>query len=396
MAATFVAFVMLVLSTPLRQQSAAVKTYSVTGRVIDGTTGGSINGAVIVFWDRSASRLSGRRTPVSNGTFVITNVTPGQYTIAAEVPNAGYSYRTETVDVEVRNSDLTGLGLIVTPLGPRASAITGKLVMETGAPLPATLTRIMAAGESSAIQRDGSFQLRLRSEEKYPIKLESLPEGIYVKAVSAGFWNAETETLLFSSAPPATLQITLAVGDRTIQGRVLDSSGAVPRSEVVISVSRPPATHSIRSVSVGADGVFEINQLRAGNYELRAKMGSGPATQVARMLLTLGAQGLTGIQVVLKGTTLQKGRIVIEGAARLEELLRFEPTIEISDVLGVHRVPIRLDGTFEFQSFEGDYSVAIRDVPLGYEKFIAVTGSTVEIKLRVVQGDGFFRVLPPK
>jgi len=146
MAATFVAFVMLVLSTPLRQQSAAVKTYSVTGRVIDGTTGGSINGAVIVFWDRSASRLSGRRTPVSNGTFVITNVTPGQYTIAAEVPNAGYSYRTETVDVEVRNSDLTGLGLIVTPLGPRASAITGKLVMETGAPLPATLTRIMAAG----------------------------------------------------------------------------------------------------------------------------------------------------------------------------------------------------------------------------------------------------------
>jgi len=396
MAATFVAFVMLVLSTPLRQQSAAVKTYSVTGRVIDGTTGGSINGAVIVFWDRSASRLSGRRTPVSNGTFVITNVTPGQYTIAAEVPNAGYSYRTETVDVEVRNSDLTGLGLIVTPLGPRASAITGKLVMETGAPLPATLTRIMAAGESSAIQRDGSFQLRLRSEEKYPIKLESLPEGIYVKAVSAGFWNAETETLLFSSAPPATLQITLAVGDRTIQGRVLDSSGAVPRSEVVISVSRPPATHSIRSVSVGADGVFEINQLRAGNYELRAKMGSGPATQVARMLLTLGAQGLTGIQVVLKCTTLQKGRIVIEGAARLEELLRFEPTIEISDVLGVHRVPIRLDGTFEFQSFEGDYSVAIRDVPLGYEKFIAVTGSTVEIKLRVVQGDGFFRVLPPK
>ena len=86
MAATVVAFVMLVLFTPLHQQSAAVKTYSVTGRVIDGTTGGSINGAVIVFWDRSASRLSGRRTPVSNGTFVITNVTPGQYTIAAEVP----------------------------------------------------------------------------------------------------------------------------------------------------------------------------------------------------------------------------------------------------------------------------------------------------------------------
>jgi hypothetical protein len=126
-------------------------------------------------------------------------------------------------------------------------------------------------------------------------------------------------------------------------------------------------------------------------------MGSGPATQIARLLLTVGNQSPSGIQIVLKGTTLQKGNVVIEGAARLEELLRFQPTIEITDVLGVHRVPIRLDGTFEFQSFEGEYSVAIRDVPLGYEKFITVTGSTVEVKLRVIQGDApGFRALPPR
>jgi len=398
MTATVVAFVLLALTTSIRQQpSAGAKTYTVSGRVIDGTTGGSINDTVVVFWDRSAERSSGRRVPSSNGTFVIPNVTPGSYIMAAEVPGGRFSYRTETVDVEIRDRDVTGLGLIITPLGPRAIAVAGKFVMEKGAMLPPSLMRITAGGESSTIQRDGTFQLRLRTEEKYPIRLESLPEGTYVKAVSAGFWNAEAETLLFSSTPPATLQITLAVGDRTIRGRVLDKSGAVPRSEVIVSVSRPPSTRALRSVSVAADGTFEIDRLRAGDYELKAQMGSGPATQIARRLLTIGEQSPSGIQIALKGTTPQKGQVVIEGAGRLEELQRFQPIIEISDVVGVHRVPIHLDGTFEFQSFEGDYSVAIRDVPLGYEKFITVTGSTVEVKLRVVQGDApFFRLLQPR
>src|SRR5262245_30497089 len=126
MTVTLVAFVMIVLSTPLRQQpAAAVRTYSVGGRVNDGTTGGSITDTVVVLWERSSDRLSGRRIPSSNGTFVIANVLPGSYTMAAEVPGGRFSYRTETVDVEIRDRDVTGLGLIITPLGPRATPVAG-------------------------------------------------------------------------------------------------------------------------------------------------------------------------------------------------------------------------------------------------------------------------------
>src|SRR4029434_2702287 len=97
MTATLAAFVMLVLVTPIRQQpAAAVKTYAVSGRVIDGTTGGSITDTVVVIWERSATRLSGRRIPSASGSFVIPNVAPGFYTMAAEVPGARFSYRTET------------------------------------------------------------------------------------------------------------------------------------------------------------------------------------------------------------------------------------------------------------------------------------------------------------
>ena len=56
MTATLVAVAMFVLSVPLRQQpTAAVKTYSVSGRVIDGTTGGSIADTVVVLICQAAS-----------------------------------------------------------------------------------------------------------------------------------------------------------------------------------------------------------------------------------------------------------------------------------------------------------------------------------------------------
>ena len=73
-------------------------------------------------------------------------------------------------------------------------------------------------------------------------------------------------------------------------------------------------------------------------------------------------------------------------------------SIEITDVLGIHRIPIAADGTFEFQSFEGDYVAAIRDLPVGYDPTITIEKSAVEVKLRVIQGDGFpgFRLLQPR
>src|SRR5262245_30067441 len=85
MTATLVALVVLALTTSIRQQpSAGAKTYSVSGRVIDGTTGGSITDTVVVIWERLRERASGRRIPSSNGTFVIPNVTPGSYIMAGK------------------------------------------------------------------------------------------------------------------------------------------------------------------------------------------------------------------------------------------------------------------------------------------------------------------------
>jgi len=395
MTATLVALAVLALAPGVHQQPAPQGTYTVSGRVVDGTNGRAISGAVIVLWDRSKERASGMRFPTPTGVFDIPNVAAGLYTLAAEVPGARFSYRTETVDLEVRNANVSGLGLIITPVGPRLTTVSGRLLMEGGTPLPASIIRIRSGAESTVVQRDGSFQLQFRAEEKYPVRVEDLPQGAYIKTISAGSWNPDSEILVFSATPPPTIQVTLAIGARTVRGRVVDK--AKSPAQAMLTLSMPSSPTSARQVPVNADGSFEVGQVRSGDYELRARLGSGATTQTGKLQVTVANQDRTGLEVALKEMTLQKGRIVMEGVGRLEDLHVFRPVIEVTDILGLHPIPIRTDGTFEFQSFEGDYRVAIRNLPVTYESFITVGGSSVEVKVRVVQGDiPGFRFLPPR
>jgi hypothetical protein len=373
--------------------------HAVSGRVVDGSTGKPMAGAVVILWERSGTRSEGvRSTAGPDGVFEFKNISPGSYLMAPTMPGMTAPYRTESTEVEIRNANVSGLGLIITPLGPRPVTVTGKVVMEGGAGLPASVVRIQSTAESSAIQKDGTFQLPFRAQEKNGIRIEKLPEGAYVKNVSAGAWDSVSETLVFAATPPSTLQITLGVGTRAIRGRVLDLAGAASGPQTSLTLSMPSSAASARDVTLNRDGTFEVTRLRAGEYELRAKLGSGTATQFARLGVEVGDKDLSGLEVVLRPLTRQTGRVVIEGAGRLEDLARFQPVMEITDVLGVHRVPIRADGTFEFQSFLGSYSAEIRNLPLGYSRSISITRSFVQVQLRVVQTDapGFLRLLPPR
>jgi hypothetical protein len=393
MTATLLALAASLVLAPsaFQQRADTTAKHVLSGRVVDGSTGKPMIGAVVALWEPSETRSSGKRVTVgANGVFEFVNVSPGSYKIAPEMPGLQVPYRTETIDVEVRDGSITGLGLIITPLGPRAISVSGKVVMERGGPISSSITTIKTTGDSSTVQRDGTFQLQFRAKERYKLRLEELPEGAYIKSLSAGSWDSISEILIFDSTPPSTLQITLGVGTRSIRGQVLDRTGTPAVSRTSLTLAMQSASAAPQDISINQDGTFLIGRLRAGDYELKAMQGSGTTMQFASLPLTIGEQDRSGIELRLKPVTRQKGRVVIEGAGRVEDLQRFRLVIEVVDVLGVHPVPIAADGTFEFQSFEGGYSAKIKDLPLGYEPSIVIAGSSVEVKLRIVQRDAPF------
>jgi hypothetical protein len=383
---------LMIVPSFVRQAIAPAIAHSISGRVVDGSTGKPLLDAVVVLWERSKTRSSGQRLAVgANGAFEFPNVLPGSYQVAAEVPGSRFSYRTETVDVEISDSNVTGLGLLVTPFGPRLVVVSGKVIMEGGGRLPASLSRLKSGSEIISVQSDGSFQARFRAGEEYSMAIDNPPDGYYIKAVSAGTWNSASDTLSFATTPPSSLQITLAVGTRRLRGRILDRTKIAAGPQTTVTLTGPTPSTPPRTITLDADGVFEVGRLRAGNYQLQAKQGTGDTIQSSTLRLALANQDRSGIELILKPLTVQKGRVVIEGVGRIEELLRFRPSIEVKDILGTHRVAIGRDGTFEFQSFESEYSVAVNDLPFEYDPSIQINGSSVEVKLRIRQGDAPFR-----
>ena len=395
MTSALIALFLLAVPSPGPQQ-AARKTFVVSGRVIDGNTGKPLAGAAVVLWRRSEERASGRRVSAPTGVFEIPTVERGQYVLAAEVPGGRFSYRTETIDVDVIDRDVTDLGLVISPVGPRPVLVSATLAMEGNGRIPASLSRIQIGNITTSPDASGTFQVQLRADEKYRIRFDGVSEGLYIKTVSAGSWNPADETLSFETTPPSSLRIVLATGRLSLRGRVLDTKRSPAGSQVSLVVSGPAPASSSRSVEVKADGTFEVKQLRSGTYQLVAKLGSGQQTRYARFPVTMGSADRSGVEVVLQGMTRQNGRVIVQGAARLEDLRRFRPMIEVTDVHGVTRLPIGPDGTFAFDSFEGEYSVAIRDVPPGYDTSVVVTGSSVEVFLTVVQGDDFPILIRPQ
>jgi hypothetical protein len=365
---------------------------SITGRVIDGSTGKSLTGAVVFLWQGGTNRESGRKASAApDGTFQFNNVAPGVFQIAPALIEPRFSYRTEPMEISVANQNITGLGLLITPAGPPLISLTGRLVMEGGARLPASLTRLRAGETLTTVNPDGSFQLRLRAREKYEIVLETVPANYYVKAVSTGAWNTDSQVLLFDNTPPSSIELTVAAGNRRIQGRILDSTKSPAQPGTAVIVRGPLPSARTRTIAPNSKGTFEVTGLRAGSYDIEARYGSGDSIQFAASQQTVGAQDLVGLEVVLRPLSAQKGRLVMEGIARLDDVMRFKPRISIKDILGIRQVTVRPDGTFDFQSFDEGFSAEAQGLPFGYDSDIVIVsgarnGYSVEVRIRIVQG----------
>ena len=271
----------------------AARSFSVSGRVVEGETGKPITNVMIslskiLIIDKNSSSSSGGGTDVrsdTDGAFRLENLAAGKYSISIqEAPES--NLRAEPVTFDLINQDVTGL-LIKTAAG---ASLSGTVLLEgtpdrnTGKAAPGWLSvhlRNEALGftssQSTEIKRDGSF------------RIGGLPAGTVI--FSVGSWSSTGDArpipisrverdgvvqpngLQVQSGEHLTgIRVVAAYASGSIRGVVKVEPGTLPASgRLVISLSKVGDSNWNNNgggTAADARGHFLIEGLATGTYEV--------------------------------------------------------------------------------------------------------------------------------
>jgi hypothetical protein len=302
-------------------------------------------------------------------------------------PNPVVPYRGQSLDIDLTR-DLENMGMILSPAVSRV-AIAGKVVVIGGEPLPRAISSILFSNEAVAVQPDGSFQTRLRPAQHYEVAIPNAPEGFYVESVSGGTWNRSSSIWIFRDAPRSPIEVVLGVGRLRMSGRVVDASGN-PAPQASVTLTGPAPENDARTVALNTAGAFSIGGLRSGDYELRARTGTGDATRAAFLRVPITTANRANLELVVKAPSPVTGQIIVAPPRTVSELVRFNLSVEIEDAMGTRTVRVDSKGAFQFRSFEPDYVVTVKDLPIGLRmESVSKDSGSVDVRLKTIQGDAF-------
>lgn len=213
-----------------------------------------------------------------NGYYRLENLKPGRVSIQATHDDHPRTVR----DLDLREG-INGLDLRFSG----GHAVRGRVVDETGKPVPAAGVRLAAPGRfwggpEAVAGPDGRFELT------------GVEDGAYeLHAAADGFARPSGRPVEVAGAPLEGLEIALPRG-ATIRGTV---AGIDPLEFPKLSVSARGEGHFGESARIGREGTFRIDHVAPGSYEVVAVHGE--TGRQARDTVTIAA-GAAEVQVDLR------------------------------------------------------------------------------------------------
>lgn len=265
-----------------------VKTYEITGRVIDGETGRPVPGVELVVESygangRMTSSSSGAWRTDAEGRFAFFGVRPGRYAIAPEGDAASNAYADPT-GVEVKDGNVAGLELRT----QRAGTISGTVVLE-GAGDPAAAIRLAglylfvsvsaedrphSSGRSSPVGPDGSFHLgglRPGKVTIHPVATQIAQRGKFaLLRLERDGAEVSNGLALGGGENVAGLRVVVGTGAATgrVRGQVVVEGGPLDGLKLGVYYRRDgSAPNTYHSAETDARGRFAIQNLTEGEYE---------------------------------------------------------------------------------------------------------------------------------
>jgi protocatechuate 3,4-dioxygenase beta subunit len=213
----------------------------------------------------------------ADGTFTIRNIPPGEYQLRASGSVADRAPEGAAMTVSVSGRDLTGIVVG----GNRGGLLMGRLMTDTGAPLPrgalrvitssATFERSMSSSppkEDGLAGADGTFTRRTPAGPAF-IRISGAPPGWALKQVAIAGRDS-TEVPVDIQPEQTIADVTVVVSNRlaAVTGRL---AGARDASGTVLLVPAAPAlwfeaSGALRSARPDRTGGFTFDDVRPGEY----------------------------------------------------------------------------------------------------------------------------------
>jgi hypothetical protein len=220
----------------------------------------------------------------TDGVFTFQNVTPGNYLVAATVPDdSEFGARgAGTTLVTVANADIEGINLALSSPG----VLSGRILTEGNAPPPDSLSlmqvQLRTPGASptalsawtprfQSAEGGSAFRIENLLPGEYRVHILRIPAGFYVKSARFGS-NDVVNTLRYDSRDSGTLDVVLSSSTGKIDGAATDASGQpMPGAQVVlIPNTNRQRTELFRPVTADSSGRFNIPAIVPGDYTLVA------------------------------------------------------------------------------------------------------------------------------
>ena len=273
------------------------RTYRISGIAIasSGTRILNPNVSLVTVTPTGTSSSSSSIQVKSDGQFIVSSVTPGDYAIQVGIGSWRFANPDDKgeremgyLPVRVDAADVDG----VIVAASKAAKVAGRLVFEGGVAEQGTAKlsimarpdelpgrgRIMFGPQSPAtVRNDMSFELDGLFGPQL-LMVMGAPRGWIVKSITyRGDDVTDTAVEFRSSSDPRLLEVTMTNRGAIVTGRVLGDNGKESSDASVVllpaDVSRWRPFPGLPAIPPKADGTFTIGPLRAGEYILAAVTG---------------------------------------------------------------------------------------------------------------------------
>ena len=256
-----------------------VRTFHIAGKVTN--LPNAAHGGVVMVMSRDSEILPWNTMKYGmvddKGNFLVSNINPGSYTIAAQSYVSGSETQMAYAIVNVADSSVDGVQLSFSALPEIAGAVRGERGVELKdkgmivSLQPETPTMVMGGGPGQ-VQDDGTFKVKVSLPDKYRLAVYPMPEGAWVKSIRLGETDYSKGVIDLSKGVTAgELTIVIAGNGAQIEGNVRDPKDQPSTSASVVLIPDERDNHLMYGMAnTDQNGHFTLKTVMPGKYKLFA------------------------------------------------------------------------------------------------------------------------------